>query len=309
MSAPPFDLVPPSGLAAPAALRRRLTMIVSLALRIGSTWSGLIGLILVTLVILCALAPEFFTSQNPIALKPAIRLQGPDWTHLLGTDQLGRDLYARVIHGAATAISIALSGVALAAGAGLLLGLFAGYGPRFLDSMLLLVCDAIVSLPMILFALAVVALIGPSLGGLILIIVIFTTPSYFRVVRSQVLTLRDSEYVKAARAMGASPPFIMFRHLVPNLMGPLLVLMAMDVPAVIALESGLSFLGQGVQPPTPDWGNILSDGYTFIRQAPHIIVAGGMPIIVATLGFTFLGEALRDVLDPRSRSRHAGKGR
>lgn len=304
MSAVPSE-IPRDGVLL-AALRRRARGAVQMLLRICSSGSGVAGLVIVLFVVLCAVVPDLFASQSPTALKPAIRLQAPSWAHLLGTDQLGRDLYARVIHGAGTAADIALTSVALAAACGLLLGLCAGYGPRFLDALLILLCDAIVSLPMILFALAVVALIGASFGGLIMIIVIFTTPTYFRVVRSQVLVLKGTEYVKAARAMGAAPPFIMFRHLVPNVMGPLLVLMAMDIPAVIALESGLSFLGQGVPPPTPNWGGILSDGYTFIRQAPHVIVAGGLPIIIATLGFTFLGEALRDVLDPRSTTRRLG---
>ncbi|MFA5120960.1 ABC transporter permease [Zavarzinia sp.] len=297
MSAPPFEIAPDGALV--AFLRRWGRALAVLPLRLCSGWSGAVGLVLVLVVVLCAVAPDLFTGQSPTALMPKDRLQPPSWAHLLGTDQLGRDLYSRVIHGAATACRVALTSVALAAACGLLLGLCAGYGRGLLDSMLILLCDAVVSLPMILFALAAVALIGASIDGLIMIIVIFTTPTYFRVVRSQVLVLRGAEYVKAARAMGASPPFVMFRHLVPNLMGPLLVLMAMDIPAVIALESGLSFLGQGVPPPTPNWGAILGDGYTYIRQAPHIILAGGLPIIVATLGFTFLGEAMRDVLDPR----------
>ncbi|HVZ00490.1 MAG TPA: ABC transporter permease [Dongiaceae bacterium] len=307
MAAPPIDTAiigttPAPSFRWPAAVGRFL-------LAICSNWSGTIGLLLVTLIILSAVMPHLFAGQSPTLLKPVERLQTPSWAHLLGTDQLGRDLYARVVYGASTAVEIAVTSVILAACSGLLLGLFAGYGPRLLDSLLLLLCDALVSLPMIFCALAVVALIGASLGGLIMIIVVFTMPSYFRVVRSQVLVLRGAEYVKAARAMGASPLFIMFRHLIPNLLGTLLVLMAMDIPAVIALESGLSFLGQGVPPPTPNWGGILSDGYTYIRQAPHVIIAGGLPIIVATLGFTFLGEALRDVLDPRSASRRPGGGR
>jgi peptide/nickel transport system permease protein len=139
-------------------------------------------------------------------------------------------------------------------------------------------------------------------------VIAFMAPAYFRVTRSQTLALKTSEFIVAARAMGASPLRIMSRHLLPNMTGPLLVLIAMDIPTVIGIEAGLSFLGQGAQPPTPTWGSILRDGFAYIRQSPHIVMAGGLPILVATLGFTFLGEALRDALDPRlaGRPRLAG---
>ncbi|MDE8654603.1 ABC transporter permease [Novosphingobium sp. H3SJ31-1] len=265
----------------------------------------MIGSIPIIVIVLWALLPGLFTGHDPVAINPGERLQGPSLAHLLGTDQLGRDLYARIIYGARPTIGIALGSSMISASAGLFLGLFGGYGPRLLDSALLLICDAIVSLPMIIFALAVVALVGPSIFGLVLIIVTFSIPVYFRFVRTQAMVLRGTEYVKAARAIGASPGFIIARHLLPNVLGPLLIMMAMNIPSVIALESGLSFLGQGIQPPTPDWGSMLNDGYSYIRQGTHVIIAGSLPIIFATIGFTFFGEALRDALDPRSSGRKA----
>lgn len=287
---------------------RALARVAQICTRLTASWSGTIGIGMVGLVLLCALLPGLFTGQDPIVIHADARLEGPSLKHLLGTDQLGRDLYARVIFGARPELSISLSSSIISLLAGLTLGLTAGYGPRFLDWALLLVCDAILSLPMIIFALAIVALVGPSTSGLIVIIVTFTVPTYFRFVRNQTMALRSAGYVTASRAIGASSVFIMRRHLLPNILGPLLVLMAMNIPSIIALESGLSFLGQGIQPPTPSWGNMLHDGYYYIRQGVQIIVAGCLPIVLSTIGFTFLGEALRDALDPRAAGRFKSRG-
>ncbi|WP_439814048.1 ABC transporter permease [Zavarzinia sp. CC-PAN008] len=264
---------------------------------------GRIGAALVALVVILAIFGPWLTPYNPIAIRAPDRFAAPSLEHWLGADQLGRDVLSRIIAGTRTAMTVAVAGIGMALVAGLVLGLLAGYGPRFLDLGLMLACDAVISLPMILFALAVVTLYGPSLQTILIVVAVFMTPAYFRVVRSQTLVLKRSEYVLAARAMGASPLRVVLRHVLPNMAGPLLVLVAMDVPAVIAVESGLSFLGQGVRPPTPSWGGIINDGYSFIGEAPHIVAAAGLPVILATIGFTLLGEALRDALDPRVRGR------
>ncbi|MBD1552725.1 ABC transporter permease [Pseudomonas typographi] len=261
---------------------------------------GRFALVCVLLLLACALFAPWIAPHDPIAIKAALRLQGPSAEYWLGNDQLGRDVLSRLIYGSRIAMSVASLGAGGALACGMVLGLLAGYGPRWLDTVLMLCCDSVISIPMILFALVVVALVGSSVSTIILIIVTFMMPGYFRVVRSQTLVLKRMDYVTAARGMGASGLSVVVRHLVPNLGGTLLVLVAMDIPAVVAIESGLSFLGQGVQPPTASWGSVLNDGYAFIRQAPHIVIAAGLPIVFATLGFTFLGEALRDALDPRS---------
>jgi peptide/nickel transport system permease protein len=157
-----------------------------------------------------------------------------------------------------------------------------------------------------LFALAVASLIGTGIGTVTLIVILFLIPVYFRVSRSQTVILKQTEYVTAARAMGASSMRVMLKHILPNLVGQTLVLVAMDVPTVIGIEAGLSFLGEGARPPVATWGSLLRDGFAFIREAPHIALVAGLPILIATIGFTFLGEALRDSLDPRvaRRSRH-----
>lgn len=255
-------------------------------------------------VILAFLAAACFAPlvapYDPLAINPRDRMQGASLAHWLGTDQLGRDVLSRLIYGTRTAFKVAFAGTGGALLVGLVLGLASGLGSRLVDSALVLVNDSLKSLPLVLFALALVTIYGPSMYTLIFIIVLSMAPGYYRVVRNQVMVLRNADYVVAAQAMGASRLRIAATHLLPNLIGPILVLVAMDVPAVIGIESGLSFLGQGVQPPQASWGNMLAEGYTYVRQAPHIAVSAGLPIVVSTIAFTFFGEALRDALDPRA---------
>ncbi len=265
-----------------------------------SSGMGRFALICVSALLLCAIFAPLLAPHDPFAIKAALRLKGPGSEYWLGNDQLGRDVLSRLIYGSRIAMMVAFLGAGCALVIGTLLGLIAGYGARQLDTVLMLLCDSIMSIPMILFALAAVTVMGSSVTTIIVIVMTFMAPGYFRVVRGQTRVLRQREYVIAARAMGASPFSVIFRHLLPNMTGTLLVLVAMDIPAVIAIESGLSFLGQGVQAPNASWGTVLNDGYAWIRQAPHIVIAAGAPIILATLGFTFLGEALRDALDPRT---------
>ncbi|ASY73865.1 Dipeptide transport system permease protein DppC (plasmid) [Sinorhizobium fredii CCBAU 83666] len=165
----------------------------------------------------------------------------------------------------------------------------------------MLVFDTIRSFPGIIFALAIIALVGPSLASVIFVVAIVSVPIYARVVRTQTHALRNSEYIAAELSMGASTTRILAVHVAPNVIGPLLILVSMDVPSVIAVEAGLSFLGMGVRPPTPDWGAMLKDGYDYINQTVWLVIASGIPIVLATLGFTFLGEALRDIFDPKLR--------
>lgn len=264
---------------------------------------GLTGLIIVSLIFFTAIFAEWVMPYDPIALNIKERLQGPSWSHWFGTDQLGRDTLSRVIMGGRVALQVALPTIIGAMTIGITLGMIAGFGPRWLDNLIILFFDTIRSFPTVMFALAVVALVGPSLKTVIFVIMMTSIPTYGRVVRTQTLTLRNSEFILAERSMGASVPRILGVHILPNVMGPLAVLAAMDIPTVVGLEAGLSFLGMGVRPPTPSWGSILNDGYTLIRNTPWIIVAGGIPLILTTLGFTFLGETLRDVVDPKLRGR------
>jgi peptide/nickel transport system permease protein len=262
---------------------------------------GAIGLLLVSLVVGCALLAPWIMPYDPFALDVMHRLAPPSAEHWLGTDQLGRDIFSRVLLGGQVAMKVAIASIALALSFGLILGMLAGFGPRWLDNSILVLFDTVRSFPAIIFALAVVTLTGPSLETIILVVVITSIPIYGRVVRTQTQALSQQEFIQAERSLGAGLVRILGVHMLPNLIGPLLILASMDVPVVITIEAGLSFLGLGVQAPTPSWGTILNDGYSFIRLTPWPIIAGGIPLVLATLGFTFLGESLRDVFDPKLR--------
>lgn len=264
---------------------------------------GLLGSVLVGAFLLMALFAPVLSPYDPLKIDVVHKFAPPSLAHWAGTDQLGRDTLSRIIHGSRTALSIALTAAGLAGATGLLLGLASGFGPRWLDSILVLLFDSMSSLPMIMFALAVITVLGPGTATLILVIVLVSVPVYARLIRSQVLSIKNSDFILAERAMGASALRIMLVHLLPNVVGPLVIVLSMDIPVIIMLEAGLSYLNLGVKPPTPSWGNILYDGYTSLRAAPTMVVAAGIPLILATLGFTFLGESLRDVLDPRLKLR------
>ncbi|AZO66356.1 ABC transporter permease [Mesorhizobium sp. M6A.T.Cr.TU.016.01.1.1] len=263
---------------------------------------GVLGAALVALVFASAIFAPLIVTHDPTRIMVGPRLAAPSLDFLLGTDQLGRDTFSRVIMGGRIPLLVAFASLGSSLLIGLALGLIAGFGPRWLDNLLLLFFDTIRSFPGIIFALAIIGLLGPSLASVIFVIAITSMPIYARVARTQTEALRNSEYISAERSMGAGTTRILTVHVLPNVIGPLIILVSMDVPAVIAIEAGLSFLGLGVRPPTPDWGAILNDGYNFIQQTPWLVVAGGIPIVLATLGFTFLGEALRDIFDPKLRS-------
>jgi len=269
--------------------------------RISSDPLGLLGLCLVTLMVVSALGASILAPYDPIQLNIMDRLQGPSVNHLLGTDQLGRDLFSRVLFGGQVALKVALLTIGSALIIGIVLGLIAGYGPAWLDNSIMLLFDTIRSVPTIMLALGAVAMVGPSITTVIFVIAVSSIPNYGRVVRTQTLTIKSKDFVKAEMLMGASLLRILSIHVLPNILGPLLILASMDIPTVIALEAGLSFLGMGVKPPTPSWGSILNDGFALIRNTPWPIIAGSIPLVLATLGFTFLGESLRDLLDPKLR--------
>ncbi|MGV3549753.1 ABC transporter permease [Rhizobium sp.] len=282
-----------------AAEPGRLGRALNILLAVISTPIGLIGTVLVALIILTAIFAPQIAPYSPTAINVKARLADPSWSHLLGTDQLGRDLFSRVVIATRTAMGVALTALGIALAVALPLGLIAGYGPRWLDAIMILIFDSMSSLPMIMFGLAMVVLLGAGLSTVILVIVVYCVPSYARLIRTQTLSLKSRDFIKAEQAMNASLPRILFLHLLPNVVGPLLILACLDLSTIITLEAGLSFLGLGVKPQTPSWGNILSDGFSVIRNTPVPVIAGGIPLILATIGFTFFGEALRDALDPK----------
>ncbi len=296
MSAPVSDMIPATAGAERLGARRWAGL-----RRLLRDPLGFLGLILVALVVVSAVGASWIAPYDPNAIDVMARLQAPSFDHLLGTDQLGRDVFSRVLMGGQIALTVAFVCIATSLGLGLALGLLAGYGPRWLDNCLLVLFDSIRSFPTIMFALAVVTLFGPSLQTVMLVIIVISVPTYARIVRTQALSLKSTEFILAERALGAGLVRVLGVHMLPNVIGPLLIIASMDVPFVVTVEAGLSFLGLGVRPPTPSWGGIINDGYAFIRNTAWLVVAGGLPLIVTTLGFTFLGEALRDIFDPKLR--------
>ena len=275
-----FDRVPVLG----DVLRRPL----------GALGFAIVAGFLLVVILAPLLAPYGYAEQDIPSM-----LQGPSRAHVLGTDHLGRDLLSRLIYGSRIALGTAVPSVAVALVGGTILGLLSGYVGGIVDDAVVVLLDSIKAFPAVVLALAILALLGPSLVNEIIVIGLAWIPGYARVARAQVFSAKQNPYVEAERSLGASTPRILLRHILPNILAPLLLLAAMDLPVVITFEAGLSFLGLGVRPPTPSWGIILSEGFNFIRQSPWPITWAGLTLIVTTLGFTLFGETLRDVLDPR----------
>lgn len=269
--------------------------------RLMSDPMGAVGLTLVSLLVFSAVFAGVLAPFDPAAIDVPNKLQPPSFTHWLGTDQLGRDVLSRALYGGQIALTVALVSTALAVAFGVALGMIAGFGPRWLDNLIVLSFDTVRAYPVIILALAVGPIFGAGLKTVIGILVVTSVPYYGRIVRTSVIAASKADYVEALQAMGMNRIRIVIRHILPNIIGPILILASMDIPVYIAAEAGLSFLGVGVKPPQSSWGLILDDGYKFIRQTYWLVIAGATPLILATLGFTFLGEALRDTFDPKLR--------
>jgi peptide/nickel transport system permease protein len=226
-------------------------------------------------------------------------LEGPSRDYLLGTDHLGRDLLSRIMYGTRIALATAVPAVMISMIGGVILGLTSGYLGGRVDDGVVVFLDSIQAFPGVILALAILALLGPSLVNEILVIGIAWIPAYARITRAQAMSAKNQMYVEAERSLGATNGRILAGHVLPNILAPLLILAAMDLPVVITFEAGLSFLGLGVRPPTPSWGVILSDGFKFVRNSPWPILWAGLALAITTLGFTVFAEALRDVLDPK----------
>ncbi len=262
---------------------------------------GAAGLVLVLIVVFCGLFAPWITPFDPYKINVPDKFQAPSLYHLLGTDNLGRDVFSRIIAGSRIALSVGVSTIAIALALGLVLGLAAGYGPRWLDNFLMLLFDSVYSFPTVILGLTVATLLGASITTLMLVVIVIQTPAYARLTRTATLSLKNSEYIQAIESLGASRIRIIFVHILPNVVGPLLIVASMDIPSVVTLEAGLTYLGMGIPPPAASWGRTLQEGYSLLRVAPWIVIAGGIPLIITTVGFTFFGESLRDNLDPKLR--------
>jgi peptide/nickel transport system permease protein len=272
--------------------------------RVCGTFTGAAGLVLVVAVALAALLAPWVATHDPDALDILNRFASPSAAHWLGTDHLGRDLYSRLIHGATIAMEVAITAIAIALSVGTMLGMLAAYLPARSERVILILFDVIASFPSLVLALAIVAVFGPSLGIVIVIIAITLAPQFGRVARAQVLALKNAPFLEAERILGASGSRIVVSHILPNIVGPLIVLASMDIPVVITIEAGLSFLGLGVRPPLASWGVLIQDGYQYLSDSWIPVVVASVALALATLGFTLFGEALRDAVDPRMMREH-----
>jgi len=261
--------------------------------------AGRFGLFVIAALLVIVVFTPWIAPYDPAAQHIIDRLQGPSWRYPLGTDDLGRDLLSRIFYGARVALGVAVPAVVSAVLLGLLLGTIAGYAGGKIDNALIVVFDTLQAFPAVILALAMISLLGPSLRNVIIVIIVSFAPGYGRVSRALVLSVKQNLFVEAERSLGASDFRIAAVHVVPNILAPLCILTAMDIPSAIVVESGLSFLGLGVQPPTPSWGSILSEGFDRVRDTPWPVLWTGLALMITTLGFTMFGETLRDVVDPR----------
>jgi peptide/nickel transport system permease protein len=269
--------------------------------KVWASGTGRLGLVLVVAVVAMAVLAPALAPANPNAIDVLNRFADPGIAAPMGTDHLGRDLLSRVLHGARIAMVVSLAVIALSLTIGSALGIAAAYAPARIERFFLMVFDVISSFPSLVLALAMVAILGPSLGNVIAIVSITFIPHFGRVARAQVLALKTAPFLEASRAIGVSRLRLVLVHIVPNIMGPLVVLASMDVPVVITIEAGLSFLGVGVRPPLSSWGTLLYDGYAYLTQSFWPVLFAGLALSLATLGFTLFGEALRDAIDPKQR--------
>jgi peptide/nickel transport system permease protein len=264
-------------------------------------FNALLGGALIAIVLAGAVLGVLWTPADPLGIDFTARLQAPSLRHWLGTDEFGRDVLSRILAGAASSSLISLLTVTLAVIAGTLFGVIAGFWRGAADGILMTVNDALLAFPGLLLALGLLTAIGPGKYGVVLALALAYMPSVLRVVRGAVLSLREKEFVEASRAMGNSEIFTVFRHVLPNCLAPLIVLATAMFGWVLLSESALSFLGLGVPPPAPTWGNMLASSRNYISQAPWLGIFPGLCISLSLLGINLLGDALRDRLDPRMR--------
>jgi peptide/nickel transport system permease protein len=261
-----------------------------------------IGVLLLAIFVLAGLSAPWIAPQNPSSIDLLHRLQGPSAAHWAGTDELGRDILSRLLWGARLSLAVSVSVVAISLALGLAVGGLAGYLGGWIDTALTTVAmNTFLALPGILLAIALAAFLGPGFANLVLALAIGGWAGYARLVRAQVLSVRDREYVDAARALGASGLRIFFRHILPNILQPILVQASIGMAGVILAEATLSFLGLGIPAPAPSWGAMLNDARSHLFDSPHLVLFPAVAVAGAVLGFNFLGDALRDQLDPRTR--------
>jgi peptide/nickel transport system permease protein len=258
----------------------------------------IVGIILILSVALSAIFSNFIATHDPLKIDAENRLVSPSFKNLFGTDQLGRDVFSRAIYGSRITIQMGFTVIFLSIVIGMCMGILALYN-GILDEIIMRVCDAFMSFPYIMLAMAISIMLGPSLQNIILALSFVWWPSYTRLIRGEALSVRENLYVEAARSLGASKSRIIFRHILPNSWVPVLIKATQDFGLVVIYGAGLSFIGLGAQPPTPEWGTMIAEGHPFLRIAHWCSVFPGLGIVVTVLGSNLLGDGLRDLLDEK----------
>lgn len=269
--------------------------------RLRQNKAAMVGLCFILLILFLALFADVIADYDNVALAqvPLDRLQGPSPAHWLGTDAFGRDLFARIIHGARYSLTFGVLCTGLALFGGCVLGATAAFFGGKVDNIIMRIMDAIMCVPAILLSLSLVSALGQGLQNMMIALVIANVPSFTRMIRSVVLTVVTQDYIEAARSCGVKNSTIIFRHVLPNAIGPIIVNAMMSVAGFIMSAAGLSFIGMGIQPPAPEWGNMLSEAVGSMRLYPHVVIVPGVAIVLTALSFNLLGDGLTDALDPR----------
>lgn len=262
---------------------------------------AMIGLVIVFILLVIAVFANQIADYNTVAIKQNVvnRLQGPSAEHWCGTDEFGRDIFARLIHGARISLLVGVVAVCIALITGGTLGAVAGYFGGVADNIIMRIMDIFLSIPILLLAIMIVAALGSSMMNLMIAIGLASMPTFARIVRASVLSVKDQEFVEAARAIGAKNHHIILRHIIPNCLSPIIVQATLRVATAILSTASLSFIGLGIQAPAPEWGAMLASGRAYIRDAPHIVVIPGLLIMITILALNLLGDGLRDALDPK----------
>jgi len=261
----------------------------------------LVGVVLVIILVLIGLFGRFMAPYRPIAQDLTSVLGAPSARHWLGTDELGRDVLSRLLYGATISLQVGIAAVLVASVPGVILGTYVGYRRGLVDNVVMRVLDGLMAFPALILALTIVAVLGSNIFNVMLAIAVTSFPHYARLVRGQVLAVREFDYVLAVRSVGARDGRIIFRHIMPNVISPVLVQASLGVGFAIMAEAGLSFLGLGIQPPTPTWGSMIQVGFQYLETAPWLVMAPGTMIFMAVLGFNLLGDGLREAFDPHLR--------
>lgn len=280
---------------------KKRSMAMEVCQRLARNKMAMLGLAILVVLVLCAVFADVIADYETkvVAQNIANRLKGPSAEHWFGTDEFGRDIFARIIHGSRVSLVVGLISVSVSLILGGILGAFAGFYGGRIDNVIMRVMDIFLAVPSILLAMTIVAALGSSLVNVMLAIGVSGIPTYARIVRAAVMSVKDQEFVEASRAIGASNVTTIFREIIPNCLAPIIVQATLSVAGAILSTASLSFIGLGVQPPDPEWGAMLSGGRNFLRDAVHLTLFPGLAIVITILALNLLGDGLRDALDPR----------